>query len=264
MKTGYSFDNRAPEADSQLRTLESFLDPITTARLAYPVLRRGAACWEVGAGGGSVARVMAAAVGPEGHVVASDLDPSHIEPDDNLSVVCHDARTDAAPSGAPFDVIHARLLLLHLPERRKVLRDLVDALAPGGWLVVEEFDCTAPLRVLTAPTDDAAKLFGQVMDVILGALQDRGADLAWAQDVHTEMVAAGLSEVDTVTHSESWTGGEPGAALHDLNSRTLEPRLVAAGLSVDQLTAFRKLAHDPSFASLSYQFVSTRGRKPLR
>ena len=262
MPTGYSFDNHAPEADAQLATLEAFLDPLTGARLR-PLMRAGATCWEVGAGGGSVARLMASAVGPEGQVVASDIDPSHMASGGNLTVVRHDARTEPAPAGGPYDLIHARLLLLHLPERRKVLAELVNALAPGGWLVVEEFDCTAPLRVLTAPTDDAAKLFGQVMEAILGCLRDRGADLAWAQDVHTEMSLAGLTDIDTITHSQSWTGGSSGAALHDLNSRTLEPRLLAAGISLDQLRAFRQLSRDPAFASLSYQFVSTRGRKAL-
>lgn len=260
--TGYAFSNRAPEADAQLRILESFMDPITSRRLAEPILAAGASCWEVGAGGGSVARLMARAAGPHGQVLATDIDPSHLTPDSNLAVLVHDVRTDPPPGG-PFDVVHARLVLLHLPERRRVLRKLVRALKPGGWLVVEEFDCTAQLRVLTAPSDAAGKLFGQVIDAILGILQDRGADMAWAQNVHTEMALAGLADVDTITHSESWAGGSPGAALHAVNSLQLEPRLVAAGLSHEELRSFRRLSQDPGFAALSYQFVSTRGRKPL-
>jgi SAM-dependent methyltransferase len=258
---GYAFDNRAREAATQLGTLESLLDPVTARRLAHPVLRAGASCWEVGAGGGSVARLMAAAVGPDGRVVATDIEPSHVTPQPNLRVQRHDVRHEPPPGG-PFDLIHARLVLLHLPERRRVLRTLAEALAPGGWLVLEEFDCTVPLRVLTAPSDAAAKLFAQTLDAILGVLRDRGADLGWAQDVHTEMVAAGLADVDTVTHSESWGGGTAGAALHAINSRQLEPQLLAAGVTVDDLRAFRLLARDPRFAALSYQLVSTRGRRP--
>lgn len=260
-ETGYAFDNRAPEADTQLSTLESLLDPLTAGRLDRSILRPGAWCWELGAGGGSVARLMARAAGPDGGVVATDIDPSHIAPQANLTVRRHDVRTEP-PVGGPFDLIHARLVLLHLPERKRVLRELVRALRPGGWLVVEEFDCTVPLRVLTAPTDDAAKLFQQVMDGLLGALRDRGADLGWAQNVHTEMAFAGLTELDTVTHSESWTGGSSGMSLHEVNSRQLESRLVATGLSAEQLRGFRQLTRDPAFAALSYQFVSTRGRRP--
>lgn len=255
---GYAFSNRSPEANTQLRALESFLDPITAARLP---LAASARCWEVGAGGGSVARIMADAVGPDGYVLATDIDPLHLVADGNLAVRRHDVR-EAPPREAPFDVIHARLLLLHLPERRRVLRELVGALVPGGWLVVEEFDCTAAPRVLTAPNDDAAKLFHQVMDAIFGVLRDRGADLAWAQDVHTEMALAGLAEIDTVTHTESWTGGSPGMSLYEVNSRQLEPRLLSAGLSAEQLRGFRTLTRDPAFTAMSYQFVSTRARQP--
>lgn len=261
-ETGYTFDNAAPEADAQMNALESFLDPITFHRLA-PVLAPGANCWEIGAGAGSVARLMSRVVGPAGRVLATDIDLSHLTSDGNVTVARHDVRGEP-PADAPFDLIHARLVLLHLPERRRILQRLAEALTPGGWLVVEEFDCTAPLRVLTAPTDDAAKLFAQVMDTILGILQNRGADLAWAQNVHTEMAIAGLSDIDTITHSESWVGGSPGASLHETNSRQLEPKLFAEGLTPDQLQVFRELAHDPRFASLSYQFVSTRGRKPAR
>jgi ubiquinone/menaquinone biosynthesis C-methylase UbiE len=255
---GYAFSNRSPEADNQLRALESFLDPITARRL---VLRPGARCWEAGAGGGSVAYFMARAVGPVGHVVATDIDPLHLVPDDNLSILRHDAR-ETPPPGGPFDIIHARLLLLHLPERRRVLAQMAGALAPGGWLVVEEFDCTAAPRVLTAPSDDSAKLFQEVMEALFGVLRDRGADLAWAQDVHGEMAQAGLADIDTTMHVESWTGGSLAMSLYDNNSRQLESRLVAAGISPDQLRTFRALTRDPSFATMSYSFTSSRARRP--
>jgi ubiquinone/menaquinone biosynthesis C-methylase UbiE len=257
----YAFDNSAPVAETQLNTLESFLDPITAERLASPI-RQGMTCWEVGAGGGSVAHLMAQLVGPGGHIIATDIEPSRIEPAFNVSVLRHDVRTDPAPGG-PFDLIHARLVLLHLPERKHVLRELVRSLAPGGWLLLEEFDCSSPLRVITTPSDSAAKLFQQVIDGILSVLQSRGADLMWAQNVHAEMAQAGLTVIDTMTRAESWVGGTAKAGLHVINSRQLEPELLAAGITAEELHAFRELSRDPRFAALSYQVVSTRGRRPV-
>jgi SAM-dependent methyltransferase len=261
--SAYAFDNRAAEARTQLAALESFLDPITADRLRPPVLAPGAACWEVGAGGGSVGRLLARATGPTGRVIATDIDTSRLtgQASDNLAIRAHDVRTDPPPGG-PFDVIHARLLLLHLPERQRILRVLAGSLAPGGWLVLEEFDCLAPPRALSAPTDPAAKLFEEVVAGMLEVLQERGADLAWAQNVHREMALAGLVDVDTVTHSQSWPGGSSGATLLEVNCRQLEPRLIAAGFPPEQLAAFRELMTDPRFTALSYQFVSTRGRRP--
>jgi trans-aconitate methyltransferase len=53
-------------------------------------------------------------------------------------VVRHDVTTDAIPS-ARYDLIHARLVLSHLPQRGDVMQRLVQALRPGGWLVIEDF-----------------------------------------------------------------------------------------------------------------------------
>jgi trans-aconitate methyltransferase len=57
--------------------------------------------------------------------------------------------TDPLPDAA-FDLIHARLVLIHVPEREEVLARLVAALKPGGWMVEEEFDSQSlpcdPLR----------------------------------------------------------------------------------------------------------------------
>ena len=64
---------------------------------------------------------------------------------------------------------------------------------------------------------------------MLDVLQSHGADLAWAQDVHAHLASAGLIEVDTVTHSESWPGGSLGASLYATNSRQLAPELIEAG-----------------------------------
>jgi hypothetical protein len=45
-------------------------------------------------------------------------------------------------SGSTF--VAVRLLLIHLPEREEVLARLVSVLAPGGRILVEEYDL--PLR----------------------------------------------------------------------------------------------------------------------
>ena len=79
-----------------------------------------------------------------GHVVATDIDTRFLETlkRPNLEVCRHDITRDPLPEEA-FDLIHARMVLIHLPERDLVLRRLAAALKPGGWLVCEEFDGTS-------------------------------------------------------------------------------------------------------------------------
>jgi chemotaxis methyl-accepting protein methylase len=43
----------------------------------------------------------------------------------------HDVAADPVPENA-YDLIHARLVLVHLPERDRVLATLAAALRPGG------------------------------------------------------------------------------------------------------------------------------------
>ena len=98
-------------------------------------------CWEVGAGGPGVVRWLAGRVGPTGHVLATDLDVSRLVASAGAAVEVrrHDVVADPVPAAA-FDLVHARLVLVHLAERERVLRSLAAAVRPGGWLVVEDAD----------------------------------------------------------------------------------------------------------------------------
>ena len=94
-----------------LDCLAGILDPQTIGILD-PLVRPGDRCLELGAGRGTIARWMADRTGPDGGVVATDLDPVNIADDVHahpaIQVLTHDARTDPFPPG-PFAVIHARL-----------------------------------------------------------------------------------------------------------------------------------------------------------
>jgi trans-aconitate methyltransferase len=262
----YAFSNSADEAIDQLDSLERFLDPVTTRRIAEIDLRSGARCWEIGAGAGSIAAWLAAQAGPTGEVVATDINTDrmgYLHALDNVLVVRHDITTLAPPlEGEPYDLIHARLVLLHLPQREHILRSLVTHLAPGAWLLVEELDWTAPLPVHASASTVDTELFGRVTAAIVEILESGGADMAWAQAVDPVMRSVGLVDVHTVTYRETWTGGRTGARLHDANSRLLAARLNQGGVTPAELDRFRDIVADPRHTAGSYLFVSTRGRRP--
>ncbi|NUU25460.1 MAG: ATP-binding cassette domain-containing protein [Streptomycetaceae bacterium] len=257
----YTFSG-AVEVDAQLSVLRDMLDPVTAARLADLGVPSGARCWEVGAGSGSVARRLAELAGPTGMVVATDLDTSNVDVPDGVKVLRHDVRTDPVPDGGGFDVIHARWVLLHLPERREVVARLADALAPGGLLLLEESVLDGPLQVLTSPSAEDTKLFRRFVGAVLGIMETAGADLAWGLDAHGVLADAGLTDVRTVVHSESATGGGRGALLHAIHTRQLRGQLLAEGLTDEDLARIRELAADPAFSAFWYPCWSVSGRKP--
>src|SRR5580704_5981809 len=137
----YVFDNAVtPETGLRFAGLESTFDPSTIRYLSGVGVTDGWVCWEIGAGAGSIARWLAERVGPTGSVLATDIDPRFIPASQmgQLEVVRHDVTTDAIPA-ARYDLIHARLVLSHLPQRLDALVRLSQALRPGGWLVIEDF-----------------------------------------------------------------------------------------------------------------------------
>ena len=73
--------------------------------------------------------------------------------------------------GAPYDLVYARLVLFHLPERVAVLGRLWDAVAPGGHLVVQDYDLAAVGSVPRMPIDD------QLAGFILGAFTAAGCEV---------------------------------------------------------------------------------------
>jgi SAM-dependent methyltransferase len=256
--TEYAFSNSAPQARAQLDTLQQYLDPITVSCFTEIGIGAGARCLELGPGGGSIAAWLVDRTGPTVQVVAVDSDPSQLPQIPELEVVEHDLQR-GLPVPGPFDLIHARLVLVHLPNRRELLSQLVAALAPGGWLVLGEFS-GAPLSVLTAADEDDAVLFTRVIEVLSDLLVRHGVDFGWAHQAHRALAGAGLARVKTVEHAESWTGGD-GGQLHIANVSYLADQLVEAGLARSELRRFRELMADPRFAARSWQFVCTRGQK---
>jgi hypothetical protein len=72
--TDYLLDNADPRAERRFDALAQLFDARTIEYLTALGVTRGWSCWEVGAGGGSIAEWLAGAVAPTGSVVATDLD----------------------------------------------------------------------------------------------------------------------------------------------------------------------------------------------
>ncbi len=93
-------------------------DPGTIRHLTERGICPGWRCLEVWAGGGSIATWMAAQVGDTSFVLATDIDTRFLSglQGRNLEVRRHDIVADPLPEAA-FDMVHARPVLQHVPER---------------------------------------------------------------------------------------------------------------------------------------------------
>lgn len=257
----YALPNHDPQGLQRLRQLADILDEHSTDVLARQGITKGWQCLEVGAGAGTITAWMADQVGPTGHVTAVDTDPQHIPMRaGNLTVRQADVRSTPLPAGH-YDLVYARLVLLHLAERELVLHRLVTALKPGGLLVVSDWDAIWQSMLLYAPSKEAADAFDAFQTGLRSILEANGADVGWARRVPVAMRTAGLVDIETVAHNRLWAGGESGCLLHVTNAVQLRDQLVDRGVTAAQLDVLAEAMHDPDTLAYCYWMFTTAGRR---
>lgn len=259
---GYLLDNRQAEAGSRLAAIADLFDPATFRQLDATGVGPGWACWEVGAGGPTVARWLAGRVGPTGSVLATDIDLSWMgDPGPaGVEVRRHDVSADPMPEGR-FDLIHARLLLVHLPDRATVAASLAARLRPGGWLVVEDADpALHPLACIDEYGSDQV-LANRVRAAFRTLLAGRGADLAFGRTL--PRLLRGLGLVDVVADAHFPVTSPTSALLERATVEQVRTGLVAAGeVSADEIDAHLANLAAGRLDVSTAPMVSARGRRP--
>jgi SAM-dependent methyltransferase len=170
----YLFDNAPALAVRRFDALSRLFDSVTERHLDALGITAGWRCGEVGAGGLTIADWMARRVGERGYVLATDIDISWRRANaDGVDVFAHDVTADDVPAGR-FDLVHARLVLSHVPNRYEALRRMVSAVRPGGWLLVEDFDASRRPSACLDPTSVEDERANRVRAAFLAMLTARG------------------------------------------------------------------------------------------
>ncbi|MGH9062602.1 MAG: methyltransferase domain-containing protein [Acidimicrobiales bacterium] len=259
---GYLLDNRQAEAGARFDALSTLFDPSTFRHIDGLGIREGWRCWEVGAGGPSVPGWLAQRVGPGGRVVATDIDVSWMTeaPDAGYEVLRHDVGAEEPPAGT-FDLVHARLVLVHVPRRDDALRRMVAVLRPGGWLLLEDAD--PALQPLICPDEHGPEqeLANRLRHGFRALLAQRGAELAYGRTLPRLLREAGLAGVQADAFFPM--ASQACSVLERATVEQVRDRLVSEGIATDEeierhlrsVTAGRlDLATSP--------MISAWGRKP--
>jgi SAM-dependent methyltransferase len=257
----YLFDNAQAESAQRMRLLARMFDASTQRALLATGLTTGWECLEVGGGGGSIATWLAERVAPTGAVLCTDIDPRHVAAATplNLHVLRHDIVRDELPA-ARFDLVHARLVLIHIPERTAVLERLVAALKPGGWLVIEDFDA---LSLLPDPAVSPAESRLESFDAMRAYFARAGADSRFGRTLYGRFRGLKLESISAEGRLLMWTGANDGAALMRLNFEQVAAGLVDGGLiSAERLRADIARLGDDDYAAPSPIMWTVAGRKP--
>lgn len=225
---GYLLANQRAEAGQRFDALAELFDASTFRHLSAVGLAPGWRVWEVGAGGPSVPTWLAGQVGRTGRVLATDIDTRWLDGTPDIEVVRHDVGTEPAPDG-PFDLVHARLLLVHVPDRASALARMAGTLRPGGWLVVEDADPALQPLVCLENAGPEEELANRLKAGFRRLLAERGADLAFGRTLPRRLRAAGLVDVGADAYFP--IAGPACAALERAGVEHVRDRLVESGLA---------------------------------
>ena len=257
--TGYSLDSAWHAERERLDSLTALYDPGTLELCERLGLRDGGRCLDVGAGTGTLAAALAQRVGPSGSVVAVDVNTRFLDPSagERVEVWQADVTREPLPS-ADFDLVHARLLLEHLPERDRVLSALADAVRPGGWLLIEDLDWSTALVI-----DPPSTVHDTVANAIMALFAAHGYDPHYGRRLPRQLNALGLREIGTRAESMQ-VRADPvrGLPQWELLADQLEPGLLASGLlNARDLERFHELWHDGDTVYFAPLMVSCWGRR---
>jgi len=263
VESPYPLDNANEKAVPRMDILARLFDATTQRVIDGVGLGAGWRCLEVGGGGGSVARWLAGRVGPSGHVTCTDLDTRIIElgraaAPANLEVKRHDIARDPLPAGT-YDLVHARLVLIHVIEREHALEKMVAALKPGGWLVIEDFDSASVQpdadinRFETPlPTSEAVRRY-----------LTRNQDGYFGRRLYGRFRELCLTQVEAEGRSVMFTRPNGGADLMRVNFEQIGADIIAAGLITrQQIDADLATLQRDDFAIPSPTMWSVVGRRP--
>jgi ubiquinone/menaquinone biosynthesis C-methylase UbiE len=147
---------QATGTDAQHAALGAYLEQMAQDPLAREVAQRslallrlipGQRVLEVGCGTGVFLPLLAATVGPHGHVDAIDHSPLFVITARErmeavglaASVTIRQAEASHLPfPDASFDAAHCERVLIHLDDPTAALREMRRVVKPGGWVVVAE------------------------------------------------------------------------------------------------------------------------------
>src|SRR3954454_15168503 len=173
----------------------------------------------------------------------------------------HDIARDSLPEEA-FDLIHARLVLVHLPERAAVLRRMAAALRHGGWLAIDDFDLDLTPRRAHAATAEE-DLINKVTAAFPALLASRGVDTAYGRTLPQALDDADLTDVHADGHVAVARGGTPGARLYQANIEQTRDQLISTGLATqDETERCCELLATPRLRLTLPVLISARARQP--
>jgi ubiquinone/menaquinone biosynthesis C-methylase UbiE len=259
----------SPGESARLQRQADELAADSAALLDRVGLRPGQSVIDLGCGPRGILDMLAERVFPAGRVVGLDADPAHTAMAaefvagrglGGVEIMTADARETGLPPGS-FDVVHARTLLVNLPEPADVAAEMVRLARPGGWVASMEPDteygrCYPPLQA-----------YDRLCEIFTVVFRRNGADPWFGRRVPELLRQAGLDDIQAEARVQMYPAGHSRRTNRLDLVRSMRSQVLAMGVATDaeleELDATAR-AHlqDPHTVVISGLLFLTWGRKP--
>jgi ubiquinone/menaquinone biosynthesis C-methylase UbiE len=263
----YALGSSSGESD-RLQRQAAELESESSALLDRCGLRAGDSAIDVGCGPRGIVDLLAERVSPGGRVVGLDADAAHVEMASrfvadrglDVEIVLADARDTGIESDS-FDLVHARTLLINLPEPAEVLAEMVRLARPGGWVVGVESDVESALCYPPLPA------FDRLCEIFEQAFSRNGADPHIGRRMADLYRRAGLEDVTVEVSARLYPHGHSRRTIRADLVRSIRPHILEAGIAdereLEELDrAVRAHFDDPDTIVMPGLLFLASGRKP--
>ena len=256
------------EERQRLQRQSAELRPLSVSLLDHVGVQAGQSALDLGCGPLGVIDLLSERVGPNGHVVGMDLNPAnvalarsfvHDHGLANTTIVEGDARHTGLDDSS-FDVVHARTLLINIPDPGVVVTEMKRLVRPGGWVAVMDPDMAVQLYHPHNPAWD------RLHEIFMLAFQIDGADPFIGRRLPEILRAAGLTDIGVEARVDLYPLGHSRRTIRVDLVRSMRAKIVAKGIAgekeLDDLDrAARKHLADPFTLVLPGCYFMAWGRK---
>lgn len=254
--------------EARLRKQPQELAPDSSRLLDQLNIRPGDHAIDIGCGPQGILDLLSERVGPTGRVVGLERSESTLQLARQF-VAEHNLRNvevrhaDAKASGLPrasFDLVHARLVLVNVPEPQRVVEEMIALARPGGVVASHEADWGA------FACDPQSPAWDRLLEVFAAYSRKNGIDLFVGRKTHQMFRAAGLMDIQVHPVIHVYPAGHNRRNilcdfLENVKVRLLAEGMITAAEFHQRLAELQRHLDNPETLVISHLFLQVWGRK---
>lgn len=260
---------RDQQESARLRQQSRELRAYSARLLDRTGLAAGHRAIDLGCGPSGIIDLLAERVAPGGEVTGLDADPAHVAMArqfaaehglGTVKIIEADVRHTGLLPGS-FDLVHARTLLVNIPDPAEALAEMTRLARPGGWVAGLEADAEHSVCYPPHPAWD------RLCEIFLTAFRRNGADPHTGRRLPELYRQAGLTDIGAECIAPLHPAGHSRRTIRLDLIRGLRPVIVQHGIAgeaeldeVDQ--ALREHLADPATLVMPFLYFMAWGRKP--